>query len=116
MAETNQHDLRLAALRERLVSQQLDGWFVGREDMYQGEEVQAGDERLAFLCGFTGSAGFGLVLKDIAVLFSDGRYTLQMVNQTNQTHWTTHTMPEETLATWLKGISVSGLTIGVDKA
>ena len=49
MAETKQHDLRLAALRERLVSQQLDGWFVGREDMYQGEEVQAGDERLAFV-------------------------------------------------------------------
>ena len=115
MAETNQHDLRLAALRERLVSQQLDGWFVGREDMYQGEEVQAGDERLAFLCGFTGSAGFGVVLQDSAVLFSDGRYTLQMMNQTNQTHWTTHTMPEETLAIWLKGISVSGLTIGVDK-
>lgn len=115
MAETKQHDLRLAALRERLVSQQLDGWFVGREDMYQGEEVQAGDERLAFLCGFTGSAGFGLVLRDSAALFSDGRYTLQMTNQTNQMDWTTHTMPEETLATWLKGISVSGLTIGVDK-
>jgi Xaa-Pro aminopeptidase len=115
MAETKQHDLRLAALRERLVSQQLDGWFVGREDMYQGEEVQAGDERLAFLCGFNGSAGFGLVLRDSAALFSDGRYTLQMANQTNQTDWTTHTMPEETLATWLKGISVSGLTIGVDK-
>lgn len=115
MAETKKHDLRLAALRRRLVSQQLDGWFVGREDMYQGEEVQAGEERLAFLCGFTGSAGFGIVLRDRAALFSDGRYTLQMLNQTNQTNWTTHTMPEETLAAWLKDITVSGLKIGVDK-
>ena len=115
MAATKQYDLRLAALRDSLVSQRLDGWFVGREDMYQGEEVQAGDERLAFLCGFTGSAGFGVVLKHNAALFSDGRYTLQMANQTNQKDWTTHTMPAETLTTWLRGVSVSGLTIGVDK-
>ena len=115
MVGTTQHDLRLAALRESLASQQLDGWFVGREDMFQGEEVQAGDERLAFLCGFTGSAGFGLVLKDRAALFSDGRYTLQMVNQTNQANWTTYTMPEETLAGWLKGMLVADLKIGVDK-
>ena len=75
MAATKLYDLRLAALRDSLVLQRLDGWFVGREDMYQGEEVQAGDERLAFLCGFTGSAGFGVVLKHNAAQFSDGRYS-----------------------------------------
>ena len=44
----------------------LDGWIIGREDMYQGEEVPAGDERLAYLSGFTGSAGFAVVLGDRA--------------------------------------------------
>jgi len=107
-------DQRLAALRERLKSQQLDGWFVGREDIYQGEEVQAGDERLAYISGFTGSAGFGVVLAKAAALFSDGRYTLQMRNQTTPESWTTHTMPEETLADWAATQALDGLEIGVD--
>ena len=40
MVGTTQHDLRLAALRDSLASQQLDGWFVGREDMFQGEATR----------------------------------------------------------------------------
>ena len=51
--------------------------------MFQGEEVPASEERLAFISGFTGSAGFGLILASEAALFSDGRYTLQMANQTD---------------------------------
>ena len=74
---------RLAGLRDILTEHGLDGWYAGREDMFQGEEVPAAEERLAFLSGFTGSAGFALVLKDKAALFSDGRYTLQMANQTD---------------------------------
>lgn len=110
----NQHDQRLASLREQLSAQNLDGWFIGREDMYQGEEVQAGDERLAYLCGFTGSAGYGVVLADCAALFSDGRYTLQMSQQTNPVNWTTHTLPEATLKDWLKTQPLDGCRIGVD--
>ena len=114
MSDIGQHDHRLTALREQLVSESLGGWYVGREDMYQGEEVQAGDERLAYLCGFTGSAGFAIVLQDQAALFSDGRYTLQMTNQTNPAHWTTHTMPEASLAKWLEPRQAEGVRIGVD--
>ncbi len=108
MSDIGQHDHRLTALREQLVAESLGGWYVGREDMYQGEEVQAGDERLAYLCGFTGSAGFAIVLQDQAALFSDGRYTLQMTNQTNPAHWTTHTMPDASRAKWLEARQAEG--------
>ena len=37
---------RLARLRAELAKQQLDGLIIGREDMFQGEEVPPGDERL----------------------------------------------------------------------
>lgn len=112
---------RLAALRARLADMGLDGWFVSREDMFQGEEVPPGDERLAFISGFTGSAGFALVLADRAALFSDGRYSLQMVDQSDPASWTTHTQPDESLGDWLKqqsgrGAIDDGLRIGIDPA
>ena len=71
---------KLASLRAILGQRGLDGWYVGREDMFQGEEVPAREERLAFISGFTGSAGFGMILPECAALFSDGRYTLQAVD------------------------------------
>ena len=97
---------RLAGLRDILTEHGLDGWYAGREDMFQGEEVPAAEERLAFLSGFTGSAGFALVLKDKAALFSDGRYTLQMANQTDNDLWQTFTLPEAGLADFLAGSSL----------
>ena len=114
MADKDTHDRRLTALRARLAQQHLDGWFVGREDMYQGEEVQPGEERLAYLTGFTGSAGFAVVLMEQAALFSDGRYTLQMQNQTNAAHWSRHTLPEQALADWVQDQAFDGLAIGID--
>ena len=104
----------LAALREILAGRGLDGWYVGREDMFQGEEVPASEERLAFISGFTGSAGFGLILASEAALFSDGRYTLQMANQTDAAEWQTFTLPEADLGGFLAGRQVTGARIGVD--
>ena len=52
---------RLVRLRAKLVKQRLDGLIIGREDMFQGEEVPPGDDRLAYISGFTGSAGFAFI-------------------------------------------------------
>lgn len=68
---------RIAQLRRWLVVQAFDGLIVPRTDEYLGEYVSADAERLAWATGFTGSAGVFLLLKDRAVLFVDGRYTLQ---------------------------------------
>ena len=67
---------RVGALREELARLGLDGFIVPRADRYQNEYVPASEERLAWLTGFTGSAGLAIVLKDRAVIFVDGRYTL----------------------------------------
>ena len=74
---------RIAALRAALKQQGLDGFVVPRADRHQNEYVPANEERIAYLTGFTGSAGFLLVLADKAVLFTDGRYTLQAREQTD---------------------------------
>ena len=68
---------RVAQLREKLTSAGLDGFLVPRADEHQGEYVAASSERLQWLTGFTGSAGAALVLASRAILFVDGRYTLQ---------------------------------------
>ena len=105
---------RLVWLRAELVKQRLNGLIIGREDMFQGEEVPPGDERLAYISGFTGSAGFALITADAAVLFSDGRYSLQMVSQTDPADWQCHTLPQFSLNDHLDQYPLDGLTIGID--
>ncbi len=105
---------KLASLRAVLAQRGLDGWYVGREDMFQGEEVPPREERLAFISGFTGSAGSGVILPDRAALFSDGRYTLQMSRQSDPDLWQTFTLPEASLAKFLEGARANGARIGID--
>ncbi len=68
-------------LREWLAANGLDGFIVPRADEHQGEYVAAGSERLKWLTGFSGSAGVAIVLADRAIIFVDGRYTLQVRDQ-----------------------------------
>ncbi|MFV2091683.1 MAG: aminopeptidase P family N-terminal domain-containing protein, partial [Hyphomicrobiales bacterium] len=72
---------RVVALRAALVSQGLDGFMVPRGDAHQSEYVAPSDQRLAWISGFTGSAGMAIVLANGAAVFSDGRYTEQMAAQ-----------------------------------
>ncbi len=72
---------RVLAVRTELARRGLTGLVVPRADRYQNEYVPPSDERLAWLTGFTGSAGLALVLMDRAILFVDGRYTLQAAEQ-----------------------------------
>src|ERR1700750_1790218 len=72
---------RVAALRTELARRNLSGWIVPRADRHQNEYVAACEQRLAWLSGFTGSAGVAIVLMERAVLFVDGRYTLQAREQ-----------------------------------
>src|SRR5260370_24884354 len=67
---------RLAAFREELARRKLTGFVIPRADAQQNEYVAPSEERLAWLTGFTGSAGMAIVLAHEAALFVDGRYTL----------------------------------------
>jgi Xaa-Pro aminopeptidase len=75
-ADGSRGAVRLAALRAELRRLRLDGFIVPRADRHQNEYVPPSEERLAWLTGFTGSAGVTVVLRDRAAIFVDGRYTL----------------------------------------
>lgn len=91
---------RLAALRGLMAKRGFDAFLVPRADAHQGEYVAPRDARLEWLTGFSGSAGFCAVLSDVAGVFIDGRYRVQVRAQVaddfTPVHW-----PETQLADWL---------------
>ncbi|MEI7493185.1 MAG: aminopeptidase P family protein [Alphaproteobacteria bacterium] len=76
-----QQGTNLEKLRVWMAANKVEAIHVPREDMFGGEYVAACDERLAWVSGFTGSAGFAIITHDAAHLFVDGRYTLQAKKQ-----------------------------------
>jgi Xaa-Pro aminopeptidase len=101
-ATPDQGPPRLAALRERLATLGLAGFIVPRADVHQGEYVAARDERLQWLTGFTGSAGFCVVLPDIAGVFVDGRYRTQVKAQVDLAAFTPVAWPEVKPGEWIR--------------
>ena len=104
---------RLADLRHEIKEEGLDGFLVPRADAHQGEYVAPCDERLAWLTGFTGSAGFAAVLNNVAGVFIDGRYRLQVVAQVAKVFTPVH-WPETSLVAWLKEQLPNGGSVGFD--
>lgn len=74
---------RLSALRTALKGAGVDAFLVPRADAHRGESVPESDARLAYLTGFTGSAGLAVIGTEKAGLFVDSRYTLQAPAQTD---------------------------------
>ena len=105
---------RLAALREELARRNLTGFVIPRADTHQNEYVPPSDERLAWLSGFTGSAGLAAVLNDRAVLFVDGRYTLQAAQQIDTAAWTVASLVDPPPETWLAEGLKTGDRLGFD--
>jgi Xaa-Pro aminopeptidase len=105
---------RLAALRAELDRRGLDGFIVPRADEHQGEYVPKRAERLAWLTSFTGSAGAAVVLKDKAAVFVDGRYTLQVREQTDTKLFDPRDLVGEGPAAWLEANVTKGARIGYD--
>jgi Xaa-Pro aminopeptidase len=105
---------RLARLRHELKAQRLDGFVVPRADEHQGEYVPRRGQRLAWLTGFTGSAGLAVVLSGRAALFVDGRYTLQAGQQVDTGTFEIHHLIEEPPAEWLHRVLSKGMALGYD--
>ncbi|SPH18608.1 Aminopeptidase YpdF [Defluviimonas aquaemixtae] len=101
-ARPEQGPPRLAALRAAFGAAGLDGFIVPRADAHQGEYVAPADQRLAWLTGFTGSAGFCIALSDIAGIFVDGRYRSQVKAQVDTDAFTPVPWPEMKPGDWLK--------------
>ncbi len=112
-ANPEQGPPRLAALRAAMKDQGLDAFLVPRADRHQGEYVAPADDRLAWLTGFTGSAGFAAVTADIAGVFVDGRYRLQVRDQVAEA-FTPVDWPEIKLGPWLTLQLNEGARLGFD--
>jgi Xaa-Pro aminopeptidase len=105
---------RLKLLRDRLAADGLAGFIVPRADEHQGEYVPLCGQRLAWLTGFTGSAGAAVVLKDRAAVFVDGRYTLQAGAQVDTNAYEIHHLIDEPPGQWLTTAAGKGDAIGYD--
>ncbi|MDF2604874.1 aminopeptidase P family protein [Sphingomonas sp.] len=105
---------RLAALRDQLARQQLDGFVVPLTDEHMSEYVGAYAQRLSWLTGFQGSAGTAVVLPAEAAIFTDGRYTLQVREQVSGDDWQFVGVPETSVSGWLADHARQGARIGYD--
>ena len=105
---------RLAALREELARRKLTGFVIPRADQQQNEYVAPSEERLAWLTGFTGSAGLAIVLAEEAAVFVDGRYTLQAAKQVDTKAWAVCPLVDPPPEKWLSAHLKAGARLGFD--
>lgn len=105
---------KLTRLRAELARQGVAGFIVPRADEHQGEYVPPSAERLAWLTGFTGSAGLAVVLRAHAAMFVDGRYTLQAEAQVDGALYERRHLVEQPAADWIAAHLPSGETLGYD--
>ena len=95
------HAERLACLRTELADRRLDGYLVPRGDEHQGEYVAECSERLAWLTGFTGSAGMAAVAGETAAVFVDGRYTLQAESEVDGSLFERRHLTDQPVTDWI---------------
>ncbi len=105
---------RLAAIREELAAQNLAAFIVPRSDEHLGEYVPPSAERLAWLTGFTGSAGLAVVFTDRAAVWSDGRYVLQLAGETDAALWERLHLTQTPPPDYVAAHTAPGARIGYD--
>jgi len=105
---------RVARLRASLAARALDAWIAPHADQYQNEFIPPAEERLLWLTGFSGSWGLAAVLPERAVLFVDGRYTLQAAHQTDRTVFEVIKAPDTRPEDWLSETLQAGQRLGFD--
>lgn len=103
----------LPRVRAKMAEQGLDGLLVPHEDEHQNEYLPAANDRLAWVSGFTGSAGAGVVMKDKAAVFADGRYTVQVRAQVDAGQFEILDLVEGGVAAYLER-APKGAVIGYD--
>ncbi|WP_337266969.1 aminopeptidase P family protein [Oryzifoliimicrobium ureilyticus] len=105
---------RVDALRASFDELGIDAFLVPRADEYNGEYVPPSAERLAWLTGFTGSAGVALITRNQAIVFVDGRYVTQLAEQVDGSVFIGGDLVGEPPAVWLSRHGSRGLRLGID--
>ena len=108
------HEARLDALRAELAHRGLTGFIVPISDEHMSEYVGEYAQRLAWISGFGGSAGLGIILADKAAIFVDGRYTVQVRDQVDERLFSYENFGTASLAAYLADHCGAGDVIGYD--
>ena len=93
---------RLALVRKKLKEYGIDAFLVPHNDMYFNEITAPFHNRLEWITGFTGSAGFAIIFKDSAVIFTDGRYSIQIRQEVDQNFFTIENITKNSPFSWLQ--------------
>ena len=104
----------LPLVRAEMTKRNLDGFIIPHDDEYQNEYIPDYAERLMWVSGFSGSAGAAIVLKNSAVVFTDGRYTLQVRQQVDDGFFDYEDITETPPDLWLAKNAAKGARIGYD--
>lgn len=115
-SRADQSGHRLASLRAWLAGHGADALLLPRADVFQGEYLPPSEDRLAWLTGFTGSAGFVIAMPDAAALFVDGRYTVQAREQVDPRCVDVVPLAEASPDMWLRTQAGHGLRLAYDPA
>jgi len=105
---------RLALLRKKLKEYRIDAFLVPHNDMYFNEITAPFHNRLEWITGFTGSAGFAIIFKNSAIIFTDGRYSIQIRQEVDQSFFTIENITKNSPFSWLKKNVKKNITIGFD--
>jgi Xaa-Pro aminopeptidase len=105
---------RLGRLRAELARRGVQGFLVPRADEHQNEYTPSHAQRLAWLTGFTGSAGLAVVLPAAAAVFIDGRYTLQAEAEVDGALYLRRHLTEQPASEWVAATLKPGETLGYD--
>lgn len=114
MTDVPEMQARLLRLREKLKADALSGVIIPRFDPYQGEVVADHDQRLAYMTGFTGSAGIAVVTSDRAVLFVDGRYQVQVKSEVDLNAFEIAHFFDAPIEDWLRANAVAGARFAIN--
>ncbi|MBQ0817988.1 MAG: aminopeptidase P family protein [Hyphomicrobiaceae bacterium] len=107
---------RVKAIQRALKSRRLKALLVPHSDQHQNEFLPPAEERLAWLTGFTGSAGVAIVTEKGSALFVDGRYILQAPKQVDTKVFEVLQVPEAKPSSWLVDKLARGNAVGYDPA
>ncbi|GGA99562.1 Xaa-Pro aminopeptidase [Brucella endophytica] len=105
---------RLAGFREYMSANGLDGFVVPRADVHQSEVAAPRDDCLAYITGFTGSAGLALILRDKALIFVDGRYDIQVRREVDEMLFDIRHLHNAPIDRWMRENAKPGMRIGFD--
>ena len=105
---------RVAALRTLMAKLGIDAILIPRADEHQNEYVPPCAERLAWITGFTGSAGLAVVASKSAAVFVDGRYAVQAPQEVDTSIFDVNGIRNTDLLPWLTQKLPANANLGFD--